>query len=210
MASLSSHNSSVDAGLKRKCPSHKLRDLRRSCVFILEKQTKENIIIKEENLQHFNENTILKREISILEVDNTNLNQENANLERKFNKLQQEKLCIIEKSNATLEQDKNTSLAAQKERYVARHDQIILKLTERYQLILADSVKPLEDKIQSISRENQTLKKKVSLFEREQHLFETEKKRPAVSFSLKGVQKEPMDLSSGETQKSISWTIPGD
>ena len=50
----------------------------------------------------------------------------------------------------------------------------------------------------------------MSLFEREQHLFETEKKRPAVSFSLKGVQKEPMDLSSGETQKSISWTIPGD
>ena len=183
----------------------------------------ENKTIKDENSLYFNENTILKREKSILEVDNENVKLDNITIERKYNNLKQEnnrqknEILDIRKSNPNSQQDKLESLAAQKAHYIARHEQILYKLKERFELKLTDIVKPLEDQIKSISRERDDLKKKMSLLERERQFFESENKRlndrPALSSSLKGVQKEPMDLTSKEgtlAHKSISWTIPGD
>ena len=128
MATNPAHDSlNVDTSLKRKCPSHKLRDLRRSCVFILAKQTMENKIIKEENYLYSNENTILKRDKSILEVENNNFKHENVNLERQYNNSKDEntrlknEILDTKKSNATFDHDKKTSLAAQKDRYVERN-----------------------------------------------------------------------------------------
>ena len=75
---------------------------------------------------------------------------------------------------------------------------------------VGDIVKPLEDTIDSISRENRNLTKKISLLESERQFYETETRR---SLDLKGAQKEPMNLSSkGKTnpKNSVSWTIPGD
>ena len=110
------------------------------------------------------------------------------------------RLVMLDISQLSLccDQYKTKSLATQKDRHVLRHEQVIAKLTERFDFKLADNLKSLENKIQSTLKENENLKKKVSLLERERHFLEAEKKRPAVFSSLKVIQKEPMDLSSKE------------
>ena len=80
---------------------------------------------------------------------------------------------------SAFDQEKTSSLAAQKERYTQRHETILAKLAK-------------------CSEENEKLKKKLSLTEKERDFLDNENKSlrflPAVHSSLKGVQLEPMDL----------------
>ena len=76
------------------------------------------------------------------------------------------------------------------------------------------SLKPSQEKILSISTENGNLKKNVSLLEKERNFFKSEsirlKDQPAVRSSLKGVQLEPIDLSSsnGESSTTLPSLVP--
>ena len=116
----------------------------------------------------------------------------------------------MKESVDSFDHDKKASLAAQKLHYIERHKQILDKLTERFADKLTVSLKPLQEKNHLISTENEILKKKVSLLQKERNFFESEnirlKDQPAVRVSLKGVQLEPIDLS--RTTKKSSTTLP--
>ena len=160
----------------------------------MEQYFSEIVELKQENIQLKQENIVATKSIDTLQKENIQLKQDIQNKE----------------SVVTFEKDKIEALAAQREHYIDKHEQIIVKLRDRFSIKLGDIVKPLEDTIDSISRENRNLTKKISLLESERQFYKTETRR---SLDLKGAQKEPMNLSSkGKTnpKNSVSWTIPGD
>ena len=110
----------VDRINNHKCPSKKLRDVRRSVAFILSKRMFENNLIRKERDKYFDENNSLIQEKCILERESYENNQ-----------LIKENLSLKE-LNATLDRDNIAALIDQKQHYIDRHELIILKLMERF------------------------------------------------------------------------------
>ena len=149
------------------------------------KLNKENQNILSISIQLKQDSTVAMKSIGTLQQENLQLKQENLK---------------VKESIDTFEQDKKAALAAQKERHINRHNQILNKVSERFADKLNVSLKPLQEQILLISTENENLRKKLSLLEKERNFFVCEymqhKDQPAVHSSLKGVQQAPIDLSS--------------
>ena len=138
----------VDKTKNHKCPSKKLRDVRRSVAFILSKRMFENNLIRKERDKYFDENNSLIQEKCILERESYENNQ-----------LIKENLSLKE-LNATLDRDNIAALIDQKQHYIDRHELIIVKLKERFSTKFNDVLKSLHENITLISTENENLKKK--------------------------------------------------